>query len=370
MYGSDRVLLESVRALIEDGRPVLVALPGPGPLVSALRERGAEVTFCISPVVRKSVFRPAGFGRFIVDAIRGVWSGWALLRRAQPDVVFVNTLTVPLWLLLGRLVGVPVLCHVHEAEGSAPRLTRKVLTAPLLLANAVITNSDFSREVLATGFKALGRRTTVVYNGVPGPPSVVEPRLALDGVVRLLYVGRLSGRKGVDLAVEATGLLRDRGIFASLDIVGSVFPGYEWFETELRDSVARLGLTDVVVFRGFLDSVWPRLAAADIAIVPSRLDEPFGNTAVEASLAGRPLVVSDTSGLREATAHAEATVAVAPGDAGALADAVEVIVADWLYYRRLAATDAEMYADLYSVHRYGREINAAVAATEQSGVNA
>ena len=48
------------------------------------------------------------------------------------------------------------------------------------------------------------------------------------------------------------------------------------------------GTTGTVVFAGFRPSVWDSFAAADIAIVPSRV-EPFGNVAVEAMLAERPV---------------------------------------------------------------------------------
>ena len=59
-------------------------------------------------------------------------------------------------------------------------------------------------------------------------------------------------------------------------------------------------------------------AEADIAIVPSVLDESFGNTAVEALLAARPLIVSDIPGLLEATDPATSRVVVPRDDAAAM----------------------------------------------------
>ena len=50
-------------------------------------------------------------------------------------------------------------------------------------------------------------------------------------------------------------------------------------------------------------------------VVPSRVGEPFGNTAVEAALAGRPLIVSESSGLVEATHGLPGVHRVKPGDA-------------------------------------------------------
>jgi hypothetical protein len=65
-----------------------------------------------------------------------------------------------------------------------------------------------------------------------------------------------------------------------------------------------------------------------VALVPSRV-EPFGNAAVEALLAGRPLVVGDTQGLREIVRSGVEGELVEPGDAAALARAVRKIVDDW-----------------------------------------
>ncbi len=354
-------MLESVRGLVERGWQVLVALPGNGALVDQILERGAKVVFCPSPVLRKSALRPLGFLRLLAECVRGVISGLALLRRAKPDVAYVNTVTIPLWLALARLTGIPTLCHVHEAEASASTVLRRVLACPLFLADTVIANSEFSRQVIGDVFPSLAARTEVIYNGVVGPPADTAVREQIEGNARLVYVGRLSERKGVDVAVSAVAELLDRGTAVELDIVGAVFPGYEWYEAGLVDQVRRHGLREQVRLRGFQDPVWPRLAEADIALVPSRWDEPFGNTAVEAVLAGRPLIASDSSGLREAVAGFESVITVPPGDAHAIADAVERMLAKWSDYRQLASSDATTAAERFAPATYRAHIGATLA---------
>jgi glycosyltransferase involved in cell wall biosynthesis len=179
-----------------------------------------------------------------------------------------------------------------------------------------------------------------VRNPVPGPAQPVPARERLDGPVRLLFVGRLSPRKGPDVAVRALRELRDRGVDARLTVAGSAFDGYEWFEQELRAEVADSGLTDRVDFVGFRADVWPLLSEADVALVPSTLDESFGNAAVEAVLAARPVVVSDLPGLREAVAGFAAVRVAHPGAPGGLADAVAELIADWPAVRAAATDDA------------------------------
>jgi glycosyltransferase involved in cell wall biosynthesis len=329
LYGSDRVLLESVSALIDDGWRVVVTVPTQGPLLDELRERGATIAACVSPVLRKSALRPRGMLRLIRATTRGLRDGSRLISRERPSVMYVNTMTIPLWLVLARLRGIPVLCHVHEGEASASRLTRAVLTLPLFLARAIVANSKFSVSVLERTFRRLRQRTKVVYNAVSGPPSRQPARRHLDGGVHLTYVGRLSPRKGVDVAIDALAVLADRGVSADLDVVGAVFPGYEWYEKQLRDQVKAKKLGGHVHFHGFQPSVWELVNAGDVVVVPSRIDEPFGNTAVEAILSGRPVVASATSGLLEATAGYASATTVAPGSATALADALQSTIDGW-----------------------------------------
>ncbi|WP_241037081.1 glycosyltransferase family 4 protein [Blastococcus litoris] len=362
LYGSDRMLAESVSGLVEAGHRVVVALPGSGPLAGELRARGAEVVTCRMPVLRKAALRPAGLLALVRDALLGLAPAVRLLRAAGRDGVYVSTITIPSWVLLGRLLGRRVTVHVHEAERSAARLVKVVLALPVLAAHAVVVNSRYSRDVLLDSLPRLGRRATVVYNGVAGPRTVTPPRARLDRPVRLAFVGRLSPRKGPQVAVAALAGLVERGVDAHLQLLGSVFPGYEWFEAELRDQVRDAGLQQRVHFAGFVPDVWAPLATADVVLIPSTVDEPFGNTAVEAVLAARPLVVSDTSGLREAGAGYPSAQAVEPGDATAWAEAVQRVVDEWPRYRDQAVADVREAVRRHDPARYRAEIARLVTA--------
>ncbi len=359
LYGADRMLLEAATALATDFE-VTVALPGPGPLVAELRARGLPVELCPMPVLRNSALRPRGFLRLLADAVRGAPPALRLLRR-HPAGVYVSTLTLPSWPLLARLARRRSVTHVHEAERSAPRLLRRGMALCPVLSDRVVANSRFTLETLAEVAPRVGRRGRVVHNVVRGPALVPPPRPVLDGPLRLLYVGRLSPRKGPQVAVAALQDLRRRGVDARLAVVGSVFPGYEWFEAELRTSAADAGLADRVEFLGFHADVWPHLAAADVVLVPSVGDESFGNTAVEAVLAARPVVVSAHSGLQEAVAGYAGVQAVAPGRPTAWADAVTRVAADWAGARAAALADAEAARHRHAPERYTAELLEAVA---------
>ncbi len=98
LYGSDRVMLETVAAMADGDWSVHVVLPGPGPLVEEVRARGGEVTFTPSPVLRKAALRPRGFAHLMAAGAAGVVPGLRLLRSTDARVVYVSTLTIPLWI--------------------------------------------------------------------------------------------------------------------------------------------------------------------------------------------------------------------------------------------------------------------------------
>lgn len=327
MFGSDRMLLESATGLVEAGARVVVALPSTGLLVAPLREAGAEVVILPMLVLRKVLLTPRGLPRLFRDTFRGLGSAWRLIGRLRPDAVYVSTIIIPQWPLVARLRGTRAVSHVHEAEASGNPLVNRLLYAPHLASARTLVNSRFSLDTIRRALPTLADRTRVVANGVASPEHPARPRPRLDGPLRVLYVGRLSPRKGPDLVIDAAAALQAAGRPVEVTLLGAVFEGYEWFERDLRARAAATGVP--VTFAGFHPDIWPFLADADVLVVPSRVDEPFGNTAVEGVLGLRPVIASDSSGLREAAGGYATAHLVAPDDADAIATALEEVRERW-----------------------------------------
>lgn len=362
LYGSDRMVLETVRALVGAGRRVVVTVPHTGPLVPLLEDAGAMVVECVTPVVRKGLLNARGLIELVITSIRSVGPGRRLIRQVDPGVVIVNTITPPLWILLGRIARRLTVCHVHEGEGSVTGVVRRALYLPLVFTHRVIANSDFTRRVLASAAPRVHDRTVVVHNAVTGPTEVVPPRVPLTSPTRLIYVGRLSHRKGVHVAIDALHALVNDGRDVRLNVVGAVFPGNEAYLDELQAQVQSHALTDRVSFLGFKASVWDDLARSDISVMTSLVDETFGNTAVEAALAARPAVVSEVGGLPEAVGAARSATLVPAGDALALASAIAAKIDDWPAQAHLAVADSSAVAARFSTERYSIGILAALRA--------
>ncbi|WP_010533405.1 glycosyltransferase [Brachybacterium squillarum] len=358
MFGSDRMMLETVTGLTGAGHPVEVLLPEGGPLVAELEAVGARVTVAPVLVLRKSLLKPRGWPRLLSLAVRGGVAGWRLLRRHRPDAVYVSTITLPQWPLLARLAGARAITHVHEAESSAPRVVRTGLYLPHLAATGVAVNSEVARRTLASALPRLARRAEVIHNGVASPDEPPPPRPEIEAELRVLYVGRLSPRKGPDLVIEAAARLQEEGIPVRVRILGAVFPGYEWFERELRAQAEASGVP--VDLLGFDPDVWPALAAADVLVVPSRGDESFGNTALEGVLARRPVVLSDRPGLLEAASGYATTRVVPADDAAAIAAALAEVRTRWSELGAELDRSREEARDRHAPARYRSRIVAAV----------
>jgi glycosyltransferase involved in cell wall biosynthesis len=361
LYGADRSLQSAIAALRDEGHDVVVVIPEHGPLVQALQADGVTVEILRFPVVRRAVLRPAALPLFLLATPWHVVRLARFVRRRRADVVYVNTLTLPHWLMAARIAGRPALCHVHEAQEQLGRLQGRVLIAPLLAAALVVANSDATRRWLTAHFLRLRSRTRVVRIGYRFGPVPPPPQRPADDPARIVLVGRLNPIKGQDTAIEATALLRAQGHQVVLELVGDVFRGYEPVRDQLREQSARLGIADQVVFTGFVADPTEAYRRADVVVIPSVI-ESFGMVAVEACAQARPVVASSVGGLPEIVVDGTTGLLIPPRDPQALATAVATLLADPSLARRLAISGAERVRSEFGFDRMARDICAAVEA--------
>lgn len=349
------MVLETVGALIDGGHSVSVVTPSVGPLLDEVVARGGTVSVAPVSVLRKALLSLRGIATLAVRVPGDLRRAIEVVRQTAPDLILVNTLTQPVWMLAARLCRVPLVVHVREAESANRTVVQRGLHAALRWADAVVVNSNATGEVVRRYRPRRSPDPTTVYNGKDWSPYVTAPLRSVRESPHLLFVGRLNARKGPDVAINAVRVLRDRGTHATLRIAGDVFPGYEWYERELVELVETQKLADRVSFLGFLPDIVPELHDTDILLVPSRL-EPFGTIAAEGMAAGRPVIVSDVQGLREIVTDGETGIVVPPESPEAIADAVERLIRDPGEAHRLAQNGHEHVVSAFSAERYRQRI--------------
>jgi glycosyltransferase involved in cell wall biosynthesis len=130
---------------------------------------------------------------------------------------------------------------------------------------------------------------TDLFHPARRDPSYWQRFGANGSSVRLLYVGRISREKDLDVLAAAYDKVREAGHPVQLFIVGHG-PYSEALATALPDAV----------FPGYLtgDPLAAAYASADIFVFPSTTDT-FGNVVIEAQASGLPVIVSDLGGPKE-----------------------------------------------------------------------
>jgi D-inositol-3-phosphate glycosyltransferase len=264
------------------------------------------------------------------------------------------------------------LARVKAEQGDAESAHREDAEAQVIGCSDAITASCAAEaDDLVAHYGADRSRIELVPPGVlhaffsPGDRTAARLAVGIEaGRPTLLFVGRIQPLKGLDVAVEALALLRQRHPGAQLVVVGGASgadgPGEV---ARIHELIARRGLFDAVQFvepqPHHMLSTWYR--AADVVVVPSR-SESFGLVALEAAACGVPVVAADVGGLRTLVepgrtgylvagrdpagyAAAAARVLDAPAHAAALSRGASEMAAGYRW-STTAARLRRLYADL------------------------
>lgn len=269
-----------------------------------------------------------------------------LYRRERPDLIHHVALKpvlygslaakragVPRW-----LNGLPGLGYVYASDEPKARLLRPLIGGlfRLLLddrrSRVLLQNHD-DAKFFASGIVTPERVhcvrgvgvDTVRYAPVPEPPG---PPLAV-------LAARMLWDKGVAELVDAARLLRQRNVALRIALVGGPDPGNP---RSVPEDVLRRWQADGLVEwwgqRTDMPEVWRQAA---IAVLPTTYREGLPTVLLEAAATGRPLVATDMPGCREVVRPGETGLLVPPGDAVALADALERLATDAALRARLGA---------------------------------
>jgi glycosyltransferase involved in cell wall biosynthesis len=353
VYGADAVLRHIAAHMHRSGDSCVVVLPEEGPARKAAEDAGLPVKIAVVPVLRRADVNIRGLAALAVAFVRGSLAIRRLLRRERPDLLWVNTITIPLWALIGRFLRLRVICHSHEIVGSAVWL-RRLLYLPLFLVERVVVVSEASRTDIVRAYPALAQRICVVTN-----PSftIQSPVPVMDGgECAIVLLGRVSPRKGHDVMIKALREPPLASLHPVVHVCGASYrsPEAQRFAREIRAEARSLS-TDVV-FHGFV-STSDALAKGAIVVVPSREPDPCPLVLAEALTAGRAIVASDCGGIPELAGGA--VLLVPPNDPAALARALASLLVNSDERERMTAASL-LRARSLTPERYFEEIERCV----------
>lgn len=174
---------------------------------------------------------------------------------------------------------------------------------------------------LAQGLTA--ENSCVLHNGVDLIRFAPPPNRPERSPVRLVCLGQLVMRKGIDVLLEAARQAIGAGSDIALDIYGECHSEKEEareYLDSLHRFVERAGLSQRVCFHGRTNSPAEVFRAADV-LVHSARQEPWGRVLLEAAASGLPIIATEVGGTAEMFPGGEA-VLVPPDDSNALGQAI------------------------------------------------
>ena len=253
-----------------------------------------------------------------------------LLRLERVDVLHAHKFGSNVWgTVLGRLAGVPVVV-AHEQTWSYDgeplrRFLDRHVVARLADVFVAVSHEDARRMVSVEGIDPSLVR--VVPNAIPAPrpgsPERLRSHLGIpDDAPVVGVVGLLRAQKALEVLVDAAALMRDRVPGLRVLIAGD---GPE--RARLEALVRARGLESVVSLLGVRSDVPDVLAALDVAVLTSDF-EGTPLAVLEYMAAGKAIVATRVGGVPELLDEGEHGLLVPPRDPAALAEAVELLLAD------------------------------------------
>lgn len=186
---------------------------------------------------------------------------------------------------------------------------------------------------------------------------------------KLLYVGQVSDHKGVHLAIEAVGLLKQRNPEFPLHLTIAGRVASENYERELVDLVVKYHLEETVAFLGFVDRKnLPALYRQhSVLLFPSVWEEPMGISILEAMASGLVVISSGTGGSAELFVDCESGLVFKSKDTQDLAGKLEVLLDNTDRFREIGSQALAMCVEKFQFSRTLESLQAQLF--EEVGLN-
>ncbi len=233
----------------------------------------------------------------------------AIAKREKFDLVHAHDwLTFLAGITAQRISDKPLVAQLHATEFDRTGNTHvnqqvyDIERKGIHHADKVIAVSNLTKNIITSQYATDSSHVDVVHNGV----DAVDDDIG-DELVKLkkrnhivLFVGRFTLQKGPDYFLKVA-----KKILEYEPHVIFVMVGAGDMKEQLIKEVASLGISDKVIFTGFLRDEKLRhiYKSADVFVMPS-VSEPFGITGLESAINGTPVLVSKQSGVSEVLTHA------------------------------------------------------------------
>lgn len=299
--GQERSLFEAILALRNRGTDVTLAYEEEGELVLEYQAMGVKTFRIITRnLILKSFSSPQNIRNFVIS----LWRVLKQYRTAQGkwNLIHVNQYSdTTLAVLCGLILKIPVICHLRLV---APSYLSRQWRWGLGRCQLLICNSQYTAKTyIDAGIPS--EKIAVIFEAIDTkefcPASHAETTVLAQRKTRqVLYAGRISPEKGIEVLINAVAAARKADPRITLLVVGNP-RGDKATAAYLRSlrELAYEKLGTAVEFRPATRNVVDLYRNADITVLPSVVDDSFPRVVIESMACGVPCLASRVGGIPE-----------------------------------------------------------------------
>lgn len=241
------------------------------------------------------------------------------LQRIKPDVIVVENRPSYVFRIKDAFPRIPIVLNMHSTVfASPPHIFPNQMTEIAKKTTALITNSQYLRRFFIRKYPVFLHKACAVHLGIDPAPfesaknqferiQAWKTKLHIKEEDQiLLFVGRMIKEKGLHLLLDVLPELIRRHPGAKLIVVGSPRYGKNdatAYVRKLHNQAKRLG--PHVCFTGFIrpNQVPLIFQLADVVVIPSVWNEPFGRVNLEAMASEKAVIATNRGGIPEVIMH-------------------------------------------------------------------
>ncbi len=187
--------------------------------------------------------------------------------------------------------------YYYDGNVITNQLKKYLIRQSLRRSDRIVAVSECVKQSFIDHFEVDPQKMQVIYNGISEAffeDTVSEREKSKKDRAEIIYVGRLVEVKGIDILLDAFCRLLEKKPETILRLVGD---GEE--RQRYQEQVRSMGMEQSVIFEGFQMEKEKYFKAADIFVYPSRCEEAFGISIVEAMAYGLLCIASKAGGIPE-----------------------------------------------------------------------
>lgn len=359
LYGASRVIIESIKALLEEGHMVVFAVSSDGPLCKEITKLGCKVQIIPLATVRRKYFNVHG----LLNRINAFRKSWKEIKRIvstyKIDTIYSNTTGVIIGCFFSKRNQLRHLWHVHEIIPGPRWLLKAYGFLMHKYANTVIVVSDAVKGYwLEVNSKI---NIEKLYNGFHffpyGEENTIRHELSVSSDTLLVgMIARVHFWKGQSYFLEISDHIRRKNENVKFIMVGDAFPGYEYIYEEIKSKVKELNLQDCVIDLGYRTDISRILDGLDIFILPSILPDPLPTTILEAMSSSKPVVATNHGGAPEMIASGVSGYLIPCDNAEKAVEILFPLINDKGLREDMGRKGREIVADRFSVNQYKKNL--------------